>query len=289
MGSSQDSATTAPVIKHGCFANALSVAFRMMKTYAPNNDTEDQFCLDILANMMKKMSIDFLPWHRDGQGRSSPRIVQHDWWMIINRQIIQPVVLDLTLEDAMESAATVAADGDPTAPWSIPTVLSDMGPLWKKTVLPDDWDLSEASLSHSRTKSGHEYVWKTYEYVQRQYDGRQWKHHMALVWAILFSRVTPYLFYSKPERFDQFRDPIDITRKIRKFPWIMGTSRNHRGVTAPKPYITMMSTAIFSLRDKESPLSLRAAANGNSLGTGWTDKHGESCFFAHSSKLMLSF
>lgn len=277
MGSSSETPISAPVVKNGCFENALSIAFKLMGHYAPDDNLRDKFCIQILASMMKKMSIDFLPWHRDARGRSSPRIVQYDWWMMINRHNHQSIVVDLTLEDAMESAATAMADSNPTAPWSIPKVLSEMGSLWKKTVLPEDWNVTEASLSHTRTKVGHEYVWKTYEYVEQHYDGRVWKHHMALVWAILFSRVTPYLFFDKPDRFDQYRDPHEITRRIRKFPWIAGTSRYHRGVTAPKPYITMMSTAIIAIRDHNSPLALRAAANSNSFGTAWTDKHGKIC------------
>ena len=71
----------------------------------------------------------------------------------------------------MESVATTVAATDWTAPWTIPAHLSQMGSLWKKTVIPDDWDLKETSLSHARGKSAHEYVWKTYEYVQNVYDG----------------------------------------------------------------------------------------------------------------------
>ena len=105
------------------------------------------------------MNIHFLPWHRDATGRGSPRVTQHNWWMIINcnpiitnanHQIQQ--VINLTLEEEMQSVASSVAQNDPTAPWEIPTRLADMHTLWKKKVLPDDWNLKHASLDYTRTK-----------------------------------------------------------------------------------------------------------------------------------------
>jgi hypothetical protein len=276
------STISAPALKDGAFINALPIAARQISDYAPDEHLQKEFCVQIFSTMMRKMKIHFLPWHRDGVGRSSPRAVRVDCWMVINRNTDRhrsdkgkEKVIDLTLEEEMESVATTLAASNPTAPWTIPTHLSEMGSLWNKTVRPDDWDLEQASLSHARAKSAHEYVWKTYEYVEKVYDGTLWQHHMALVWAILFSRVTPNLFHTKPTNLDRISDSKEISRRIRSLPWIGGTSKNHKGVTARTPYITMLSTAIIALRDPNSPLSIRAAGKSNSLGVPWTDKHGE--------------
>jgi hypothetical protein len=289
MAAPQNTTISAPVVKNGCFVNSLRIAFKSMANYAPNEANQEQFCVTMMAIMMKKMGIDFVPWHRDAQGRGSPRIVQHDWWMIMTRHITQPLaVIDLTIEDAMQSAATAIQEGDPTAPWSIPSVLSDMGLLWTKTVLPDDWNLAHASLDTLRSKDDAGYVWQTYEYVQQQYDGRKWQHHMGLVWAILFSRITPRVSYDRTPRFYTLKDPRAITLEIRSFPWTAPKTTNRKGVTDGKPFVTMFSTAIIAVRDSESPLSRRLSANRHAFGDLWTDKHGEIYMSVTTFKLTLN-
>lgn len=282
MGMASDPTISAPVVNHGAFVNALPIAIKTISRLSPDDNREVEYCVLVFSTMMRKMHIHFLPWHRDGNGRGTPRVARYDCWMIVNRNVNshpndkgKRKAIDLTIEEQMGEVATTVASSNLSAPWSVPDTLSQMGPLWKKTVLPEDWDIKHASLSHARGKSTHEYVWKTYEYVQNIFDGRRWQHHMAVVWAILFSRIPPTLFHEKPANLDRYKDPKEITRRIRDIPWIVGTSKYHKGVTAPKPYITMMSTAIIALRDPNSPLCLRAAGHSNALGLPWTDKHGE--------------
>jgi hypothetical protein len=230
--------------------------------------------------MMHKMQIHFLPWHKNASCNrgAAPRSVSPLWWMLINRNspslYLSSGPSALSVEESTSIAATSVCNSTPSAPWSIPDNISQMGHLWKKTVLPDDWSLDAASLQNARMTPGHEYVWKTYEYVQANYDGSIWHHHMALVWAILFSRVTPFLFFEKPQTFKANTDKQSITNAIQRMPWTKAKSSNHKGVSSPLPYVTMLSTTIFALRDFNSPLAKHARSHGNSLGPAWTNKHG---------------
>lgn len=278
MAMTPSSPTSAPVVLHGYFSHALPIAIAELQNHAPDDISEQDFVTRIITIMMRKMQIHFLPWHRNASGRGSrPRTVQPDWWMMVNRNTTYQIPQDnnISVEEASALSAATVANQSPAAPWTVPEKLSEMGVFWKKTVLPEDWSLQAASLDNARRTPGHEYVWQTYEYVEQKYDGRHWSHHMALVWAILFSRVAPFLFFKKPDMFARDRDSRLITKDIRKFPWIRSSSQNHRGITAPRPYITMLSTYIIALQDPNSPLSRHTKLHNNSLGLAWTDKHGK--------------
>lgn len=267
---------TPPIIKGGYFASALPLACSHMRPYVINNMEQSQFITLVFAFMLKRLEIHFLPWRRPGV---NTHLVQPDWWMQINcsnpsaSSITSNHHSDLTTEEASTSAALTVAQRAPSAPWSVPTKLCQMGPLWKKTCLPSDWDLEHASLEHARRHEDRTYVYTTYDYVYRVYDGKNWKHHMALVWAILFSRVVPCVSHKKPKSCPKASNAKDITKAIRDLPWTKAQSQTKRGVTAPKPYITMMSTMIIALMDDDSPLSKRVQNHQNALGDPWTTKH----------------
>ena len=271
-----------PIIKGGYFASALPMACDLMKRYIPNDmDMEQSQIISLVfAFMLKRLQIHFLPWTRPGV---NTRLVQPDWWMVINcsNSSGTSVTLNhhgnLTAEEASTSAALAVAQRAPSAPWSVPAKLCQIGSLWKKTCLPNDWSLEHASLDHARSHEDRVYVSQTYDYVQSIYDGTNWKHHMALVFAILFSRVVPCISHEKPKSCPKASNNTkDITQAIKDLPWIKAKSQNKRGVTAPRPYITMMSTMIIALMDDDSPLSKRARNHQNALGDPWTGKHGMS-------------
>jgi hypothetical protein len=269
-----------PLIKGGYFAYALPLALSHMKPYAPSSMGLSEFFIQVFAFMLKKLEIHFLPWKCPGP---NTHLVQAEWWMLIscpNGPSSPSIVMlngncnNLTAEEAGATAAQGVADRTPSAPLSVPTNLLQMGAFWKKTCLPKDWDLEHASLHATRAYEDHLYVPETYEYVMKIYDGTKWKHHMALVWAIFFSHVLPYISFDKPKTYPKTSNPKDITQTVRNLPWVQPKSQFRRGVTAPKPYITMTSTMIIALMDPDSPLSKRASNCQNALGDPWTGKHG---------------
>jgi hypothetical protein len=167
------------------------------------------------------------------------------------------------------------AKEDPSAPWKIPRNLDDMGPLWKKKVLPSDWDIKHASLVHGDESR---YVRDTYEWVQNSFNPDLTHHRLGITLAIMFSKMLPNIGTDLTQvDIPKNLTPDQVTEKIRQLPWIVP---KHKGISQPEPFITMMSTAIIAILDENSPLRQYVKRNdSNALGNPWTDKHGESKVF----------
>jgi hypothetical protein len=265
----------APVHKNGAFVHALPVAIDKICRRANQTDNAAQFTIRIFETMLRKMEIQFLPWHSPG-----PRAyaVQHDIWLIIKRTPTLQAKKTCqdnsnSDEDATQAVASNAADSNPSAPWKLPKELYQMGKLWNKKVLPSDWKLELASLDASDKVARGQYIRAVYEYVEKHYDGNIFWHHMAFVWAFLWSRVTPFVFVEKSGPING-RNSAELTAAVRRLRWIEGSSRTHKGVTDPAPYIVMVTTTLIALVDKKSPLSEYMSENDNSFGKPWTAKHG---------------
>ena len=264
---------TAPVSPTGSFFPALPLAFTRIRNSLPHSDNPDTPIIPIFAKMLTKMNIHFIPWHKCESQNTRAYVVQPNWWLFIKSSPMAQINQQLPKqpEEVHAEVADHAMSTDPNAPWSLPQNLQDMGPLWNKYSLPSDWSLNAASLPASCPGHANHYVRATYEYVEAHYDGRIWWHHLALVWGILFSKVTPYVFAP--------RDDTPLTNgllddQIHRLPWQKRTFQNHGGVSVPLPFITMVSTTILALLDSNSPLSVRASQNKNALGNHWTAKHG---------------
>ena len=265
----------APIVSNGYFCTALPLGIKLMERFKPFDEPLSEFATKILATMFRKMHIHFLPWHPDAtRVGATPRAVKADWWMIIDRNTTQDsIARNCAIPETSTSVAVSRAAEDLSAPWKLTAKLRDMGTLWKKTTLPNDWNTVNASLENARATAKSRYVAETYDYVEANYDGTNWRHHMALVWAILFSHVVPCVSHKKPTSYPNGSSSKEITKMVRDIPWIKADVKK-RGVTDPQPYITMVSTTIMALRDPKSPLSMQAGKNKNALGNAWTYKHG---------------
>lgn len=263
-----NSLVAAPVRLHGSFLPALKTALKLMDSIW--TDPSCNFSAQTLSFMMQKMNIHFVPWHKETVGGNSrARAVVYDWWITIEHNVDGKDGSGKKFqsrEDTCVAVADTTALSDPFAPWDIPYDLHQMGRLWDKKIRPRDWKLSEASL----TPTG--YVQQTYVYVDEHFSGNTWWHHMALVWAILFSRLTPHVFRDRNASIDATGE-VEITKQIRRLEWMSTTSDSHKGCTMPMPYVTMLSTAIIAMLDKQSPL-WKEYKNGG-FGKVWSDKHGK--------------
>jgi hypothetical protein len=267
----------APVSLSGSFFTALPLAIKRIRSTLPLSGSTDpgSYVISIYAKVLKKMNIHFIPWHKcEMRVVNRAYAVQPDWWMMLKACPMAEMEKTLPKEpqDAHAELANHIMNTDPNAPWSLPPHLDDMGTLWDKYTLPSDWSLDAASLPSSPPGHPNYYVRETYEYVENNYNGRIWWHHLALVWGILFSKITPFVFGPKNPALGS----RDLDREIRALPWSKTTSQNHGGCSNPVPFITMISTTIFALLDSASPLSVRAAQNKNAFGNAWTSKHGVS-------------
>jgi hypothetical protein len=263
----------APICGNGAFFPSLSLGFtRIRKLVSTFDKPDDNIIIAIFAKMMKTLDIHFVPWHVSDKATSRAYVVRADWWMMLKAGPVEDInkYLPEEQEDEHAEVADHVQLMDPDAPWSLCDKLEDMGPLWNKVTLPSDWSLEAASLPATRKGDPNHYVTATYEYVLNSYDGRIWWHHMGLVWGILFSKITPYVFPPKMPRLGN--GPLND--EVRKLPWLKGTSENHGGCSVGFPFITMVSTTIIALLDSRSPLSIRASENKHALGKPWTTKHG---------------
>jgi len=271
----------APVTKDGFFYTAVGMAVTEIRKLAPKTEKVDLWVYAVLAYMMEKMKIHFVPWHKPSLGRgSAPRLVHHEHWLMLDRAgsgESQRQMEESSSQSEVTQITDQAADEDESAPWIIPESLEEMDVLWKKTGLPDDWNIDHASLGLLRQREDALYVCETYDWVASVYDGGLWKHHMGLVWAVLFTTILPEVFFptEKKSELSTLKGKEVVTREIRRLEWVKTQTTKHKGVTAPAPYITMLSTAIIAMLEDQSPLQKYIKGHKNAFGGPWTDKHGE--------------
>jgi len=273
-------AIKAPVIKKSAFQAILPIAIQYMTRYC-SVQRQSTFITDIFSDISRRMRIHFIPWSNakpGQQGRPSeqPTITQ---WVTLCREPedARPQrvshVRSVVEDSLVGSLATSASDRN--AGWTCLESLSKLGNLKPKAELPEEWGLQNASLS---ALDEFAYVSDTYQYVQDTYNGGTWWHRMALLWAIMFSKVVPNIFFDKEEIKAIQNGPdhsTEITSKIRALSWV-STEAARKGNTEPIPFVTMMSTYIIAMLDRKSPLRRYAASNADSMGKGWTKKHSTS-------------
>ncbi|KAM6490423.1 hypothetical protein JOM56_014096 [Amanita muscaria] len=201
-------AASAPVSPHGTFLPVIALAHERMVLVACKKDDRDHPSVvvsDIFAKIMSKMNIHFVPWHKSDGTKTRAYAARHDWWLFLTSAPMAEINRSAPPEpqapqDVLEEVLDLAMSLDPNAPWSLPATLQEMGTFWNKTCLPSDWSLGNASIRNSKPEDPKHYIQATYEYVQKRYSATCWWHHMGLVWAILFSKAVPFVFFDKEER-----------------------------------------------------------------------------------------
>jgi len=276
---SEKNKALAPVSSQGSFLPSLGLAIkRIHQCVSSDNDESYGMVVNVFGKMLKKMDIHFVPWHKSDRNNTRAYVVQGDWWLMLKPGSSAQINRRKAKEpaDLPADVANQAHRVDEHAPWNLANTLQEMGPLWKKVVLPSDWDLKHASLPATEPGHKNHYVKETYEYVQNIYNGEIWWHHMALIWGILFSKIIPYLFMSEASMAtDLVNSGPQLIAEVRKLAWLKTRSEKHKGLTNPQPFVTMLPTAIIALLDDGSPLQLRMGKNKGALGDGWTTKHGK--------------
>ena len=261
LGLGSDS-NQAPLVRNGIGPTALRLTVPLTRGFLGSEEATHQ----LWEAGLKALKIGFLPWHKD---HANAKTTTSEFWVFIQHSP-GPTPIYQVLAEASENDATMAAQQDPSAPWKVPTNISDMGSLWHKKVLPLDWNLQKASLSNAKD---HEYVHETYQWVYDNFDGLKINHRLGIVLAIMFSLLLPDIA-SEEAGGDISRSlpEEELTMKIRELRW---TKAKHKGTSETAPFITMMSTTIIAILEKESPLRKYLANNNYNMGNPWTDKHSE--------------
>lgn len=278
----------APFSKNGFFMSTLPLALTEIKRVSrlPEPDKpSDSYLAALLAVVMMHMKIDFIPWHHPrtpGQTGPAPHVITHQRWMYINRSSsnlrTHKTTKNATPEERAQEVAESISVLHPSATWSVPKYLVDMGPFWKKAVLPVDWDLTHASLDALEDKRPEaDYIFEVYEWVRDNIDPKNWKHHMAVIWAILFTAILPHVRTPTEAKaaISSHKSKEELTKAIRNLPWVKFGGKTHKGVTDRSPYITMVSVFLISVMEPKSPLR-RRFEDGKPLGPIWSDKHSRS-------------
>jgi hypothetical protein len=189
---SQKTRPVAPVSANGSFFPALPIAITRITNILPENiDKASNPVIAIFARMLKTMDIHFVPWHKSDKLNSQAYIVQGDWWLMLKAGPTAQITKALPPppEDLNEAVAKHARLMDPSAPWTLPEKLEDMGPLWRKVTLPVDWAMPNASLPITQSGDPNHYVRHTYQYV-RTSGTHSWllgqnQQHLKILFSIL--------------------------------------------------------------------------------------------------------
>lgn len=234
-------------------------------TQAGREDVE-QALGQALGRVLAARRIEFVPYHAPSEGHSVRYAADPGWWI----KIIRPSqIIVLEDSDSDEQEALAEANRSPTAPWDLPESVQGIIPFLHKTILPRQWTLDAASLGERGNREG--WIIDTYEWVDRNYDGKKPLHRMALLWSFLFSHLLPRI--GMPEKASIPRsDSAEVaTAAIQNIPWVTPA---RKGCTDTLPFIVMLTCVIISFFEPESPLRRHLMMNNNHLGTQWTAKHG---------------
>jgi len=270
-----------PINPQGFTPALLRLAVHHIGRNIPS-DHQETFVTHVLQSCAQRMHIQFIPWSKQttGQrGRSSVKPM-HDCWVMLGKDPLsisasgsQPNQV-LTANDAARAGANFMNTNDRNAPWSTDIPLNELRVILSKSCLPAQWSLQSASLSKVEP-----YIKETYEYVHDNYHGDIWWHKMALLFAILFSRIIPRIAAPDEEiqAIKKSKNSSNLTQMVRSLSWVNNPSER-RGVLDKTPFITMMSTYVIALLDEQSPLRLYMANHKNALGRAWSTKHGKHIF-----------
>ncbi|KAH9918287.1 uncharacterized protein B0H18DRAFT_957952 [Fomitopsis serialis] len=211
------------------------------------------------------------------------------------------------LEDLANEAAERAQETNPDAEWkAVGRPLHEIGWFVNRRTLPDEFTLQNASIVEpplivpkpgaaptvQRRKTAaaaeeKEVLRKTYEWVIRDFDFTDEVHHLALIIAVVFSRLVPKVSFPKDDDNNfifssRANDVKTITQEIRNSDWCE-MPRNGSGCKQQAPYIIMVTVYIIGLWDERSPLHeyLKTTAS-KALHRVFLGKHGAKGILIHN-------
>ncbi|KAF7782914.1 hypothetical protein Agabi119p4_2290 [Agaricus bisporus var. burnettii] len=282
-GTHSSTSVRAPLWKHGACLTALEIAIVEIQHLlnVPIPDSEG-IIAGILATTLRDLKVDYVPWHAPSRStRGTTHVVSHLHWMSIDRtnpfgpQLAgnaqhHPASARMT---QIQQVAVNRALTDRSSEWRVPVNVSHMDGLWEKSVLPLDWNWTNAFMTPTGGPPSHAYMRDTYLWAQTTYNKGNWKHHMALVWAILVTTILPNLHVpnSSKDRLRGYTNLGSLNQAIRNLKWEPPESTK-KGLKDRGPFITMVTTYIMALMDPSSPLLTNLGERGG-FGDPWTKKH----------------
>ena len=286
---SNPDAIGAPLRPKGPTASLLPLAVkRLVAIGSCTTATESMYVTDIFAHCASVMRIHFIPWHSGSlTGQRRTLLPRHDHWLILDKArgkipaTAIAVVKKANPTSASQQGSQYMTTNNSNTPWTAHAPLSEIPNMKKKINLPYDWSQENASIKQAKKTKG-QMIQKTYQWFEDNYDGRQWKHKLAIVFAILFSRIIPNV-YTDPDERGEVKDAMmttenveELTSLVRRLSWV-DTKRasGSKGSATRLPFVTTVSTYILAMMDERSPVRVDMQAKKGVVDASWSHKHGE--------------
>ncbi|KAH8980171.1 hypothetical protein EDB86DRAFT_3088142 [Lactarius hatsudake] len=269
----------APVMSSGSFLPLLKEAHSLLLSLphlSPSGDQHDLIRRSFISTI-SHLLIRFVPSHRPRSSSSgaSPRVPVFDSWASLGLQDDARTIIPLQLPSvslpnpsqlAAQSALNTALVDDAAAEWSLEGITIPLiHTILNKSSLPIDF---VTPLPASAP-----YINDTYHWVRHNYDPRKTIHRLALVVAIIVSHFLPCVFPPHPIPSDPFMsasDPFAVYQAYCSLPW--ESRQGKKGVSDRPIYISMVTTFIIAIYERDSPLGRRLFET-KSLGSPWAAKH----------------
>jgi hypothetical protein len=271
-----------PLLSSGACRFVISVAIEHVIRYCPSSEegTREKFVLDAFTHVLAVLGIHNVPWSpppTGGRGRASHKPTIGFWMNLGSLTKPDERLTNLLLgESSIDQQAALrgvqaSRHEDHNIPYSLlDTRWSEISIFFDKTSLPSEWSLDAANIREPGL------VKETYEYVQTSYNPQSHLHQIAVLVAFLICKMVPCIFTptsKSPESVAKSHDEGRIQAAVRNTPWVMNPS-NRKGSSAQLPFLTMFSTFIIALYDRQSPLRKYMKEHQGSMGQEWTRKHG---------------
>ncbi|KAH8998203.1 hypothetical protein EDB86DRAFT_2828490 [Lactarius hatsudake] len=269
----------APVMSSGSFLPLLKEAHSLLLSLphlSPSGDQHDLIRRSFITTI-SHLLIRFVPSHRPRSSSSgtSPCVPVFDSWASLGLQDDARTIIPLQHPSislpnpsqlAAQSALNTALVNDAAAEWSLEGITIPLiHTILNKSSLPIDF-ITPLPASAP-------YINDTYHWVRHNYDPRKTIHCLALVVAIIVSHFLPCVFPPHPIPSDPFTsasDPFAIYQAYCTLPW--ESCQGKKGVSDCPIYISMVTTFIIAIYERNSPLGRRLFET-KSLGSPWAAKH----------------
>jgi hypothetical protein len=261
----------APLVQGGLLRQALPAAQERLvwQSVAPSNRTEMEKALgEALGRALKARKVELAPYHGPASGQSHPFAADPKWWLKVSCPTPLVLVSNEEFSSGVEETLREALRS-PRTPWKLPEKPQHVKWFAHKTGLPEEWSLAAASLGEPDSRDG--FIYDTYHWAARNYDGHKALHRMALLWSMLFSWILPHVGVPPSLSIRKAVTVTEATAEVLRIPWEEPT---RKGTSARLPYVVMVTCVVISWLEPASPLRMHLASNNNVLGDAWTKKHG---------------
>jgi len=261
----------APLIHGGLLHHTLPVAQERLVMRSKNSQVQEgveKALGTALKQALEVWKVEFVPYHKPAEAQSHPSAADPRWWI----KVSHPSKVEGSSGEEFacsEEGASEETVQSPTGSWDVPSKPQHFRRFVHKTILPQDWDLKHASLGIRENRDV--FIYDTYHWVQNNYDGTKELHQMALLWSIMFASLLPRIAVPQDVCISTTNCPTLATTEVLAIPWEIPT---RKGLTAPLPYVVMVTCVVISYFEPESPLRKHLDGNQNKLGSDWTKKHG---------------